>query len=153
MQSILAKTQDRIADLIRRRSLDRLQQMSQHDIDNAFYKIRFGLHNKQSIHGACPMEMLHAMLSVKRVRVCLIRVRLSNRSKWTKMAEEIRKNHPNKVKFLAKEQKEGSVKDPDVVYIVMKGDKITMASTPMPKVDNKHLVDTRMMGTKCTLNG
>ena len=43
----------------------------------------------------------------------------SNRSKWTRMAEEIRKNHPNKVKFLAKEQKEGSVKDPDVVYIVM----------------------------------
>ena len=65
-----AKTQDKIADLIGRRSLDRLKQMSQHDIDNAFYKIRFGLHNKQSIHGACPMEMLHAMLLgvFKRVR-------------------------------------------------------------------------------------
>ena len=67
--------------------------------------------NGKSTHCITPQLEAFALLTVE-----------SNRSKWTKMAEEIRKNHPNKVKFLAKEQKEGSVKDPDVVYIVMKGD-------------------------------
>ena len=58
--------------------------------------------NGKSTHCITPQLEAFALLTVE-----------SNRSKWTKMAEEIRKNHPNKVKFLAKEQKEGSVKDPD----------------------------------------
>ena len=39
-----------------------LQQLSQHRIENAMYSLRFGRHNKQGIHGACPVEMLHALL-------------------------------------------------------------------------------------------
>ena len=50
-----------------------LRNLSQQNIQNAFYKIRFGYQNKQGIHGACPMEMLHALLLgvFKYVRDCL----------------------------------------------------------------------------------
>ena len=36
--------------------------MSQHNIKNAFHKVRFEAHNEQGIHGACSMKMLHAVL-------------------------------------------------------------------------------------------
>ena len=48
--------------LITQENMLELQKLSQHCIKNCMYAIRFGLHNKQGIHGACPMEMLHALL-------------------------------------------------------------------------------------------
>lgn len=39
-----------------------LKEISQKLIDNAMYALRFGSHNEMGIHGACPMEMLHAIL-------------------------------------------------------------------------------------------
>ena len=57
-----AKTVRRINGLITQKNAYALQQMSQHMIQNCLYALRFGLHNKQGIHGACPLEMLHAIL-------------------------------------------------------------------------------------------
>jgi hypothetical protein len=56
-----AKTQKAIQKLIRKRKIDRLQEISQHQIKNAWYKCRFNLANDRGIHGACPSKMLHAM--------------------------------------------------------------------------------------------
>lgn len=42
--------------------LDALNELSQHCIDNAFYKIRFSPVNNRGIHGATLSEMLHAIL-------------------------------------------------------------------------------------------
>ena len=66
------KTKEQIQSLIEAKNDDALQKMSQHSIDNAFYPIRFGAHNNQGVHGACPMEMLHALLLgiFKYVRDC-----------------------------------------------------------------------------------
>ena len=56
------KTKKGILRMIAKNDLDALQKLSQHPIQNALYDIKFGRHNKQEIHGACPMEMLHALL-------------------------------------------------------------------------------------------
>ncbi len=60
------KTQTEIAKLVASAttaSLKKLQQMSQHYIRNAWYDVRFSLvDGGAGIHGACPSEMLHAML-------------------------------------------------------------------------------------------
>jgi hypothetical protein len=56
-----AKMQKAIQKLIRKRKIAQLQEISQHQIKNAWYKCRFNLANDQGIHGACPSEMLHAM--------------------------------------------------------------------------------------------
>ena len=47
--------------------------MSQQKIHNALYAIQFGSQNHRSIHGACPVEMLHHLLLgiFKYVRDCL----------------------------------------------------------------------------------
>ena len=55
------KTTKKIARLVHRNDADALQQLSQQNIQNAMYKIRFGSHNKQGIHGACPHEILHGI--------------------------------------------------------------------------------------------
>jgi hypothetical protein len=39
-----------------------LKQLSQQVINNATYLLRFGMHNLAGIHGATPLEMLHALL-------------------------------------------------------------------------------------------
>ena len=39
----------------------RLKKMSQHNIKNAFCKVRFEAHNEQGMHGACSMKMSHAV--------------------------------------------------------------------------------------------
>ena len=39
-----------------------LKGLSQIGVRNAFHGLRFGLHNKRGVHGACPLEMLHAIL-------------------------------------------------------------------------------------------
>ena len=36
--------------------------LSQQKIQNACYKICYGMHNSMGVHGACPMEMLHQIL-------------------------------------------------------------------------------------------
>ena len=57
-----AKRSDKIQRLVDKKDLQALKNMSQQCINNATYKLRFGLHNKCGVHGATPLEMLHAML-------------------------------------------------------------------------------------------
>jgi hypothetical protein len=47
--------------------------MSQSCVPNAFHSLRFGLHNDRGVHGACPFELLHAVLLgiFKYARDCL----------------------------------------------------------------------------------
>ena len=47
--------------LVDRRELQKLKDLSQHCIDNAWYKIHFGQHNKRGVHGGTVSEMLHAI--------------------------------------------------------------------------------------------
>ena len=54
------KTQTEIEKLVRRGDTDRLKQMSQHYLKNAWYKVRFS--NERGIHGATPSDKLHAIL-------------------------------------------------------------------------------------------
>ena len=56
------KTTAQIRALVNQKRLDDLQDLSQQYIHNACYALRFGLHNKQGVHGATPLEMLHAIL-------------------------------------------------------------------------------------------
>jgi hypothetical protein len=51
-----------IASLVEAENFDGLKQLSQQMIQNAWYKIRFHPNIGQGIHGACPSEMLHALL-------------------------------------------------------------------------------------------
>lgn len=51
-----------IKRLVERNDLQRLKELSQHPIHNAFNDIRFGLQNKRGIYGATPVEMLHGLL-------------------------------------------------------------------------------------------
>jgi hypothetical protein len=55
------KTQKEIEKLIIGGKLDKLQKISQHDIENAWYKIRFSLGNERGIHGATPSDKTHAI--------------------------------------------------------------------------------------------
>ena len=57
-----AKNKVKISQLVNSGDVEALKALSQQNIRNAFYKIRFGSHNNQEIHGACPLEMLHALL-------------------------------------------------------------------------------------------
>ena len=56
------KTVTEIKRLVDRRDLEGLKQISQLYLRNAFYKVRFNMQNDRGIHGACPSEMLHALL-------------------------------------------------------------------------------------------
>ena len=56
------RTENQIKRAVERNDAQQLKAWSQHPIDNAFHGLRFGLHNKRGIHGACPMEMLHMLL-------------------------------------------------------------------------------------------
>ena len=56
------KTKAKINGLIRHNNWQKLRELSQHNIKNALHAVRFGCHNKQEVHGACPVEMLHAIL-------------------------------------------------------------------------------------------
>ena len=66
------KTVPMIDKLIKKDDDVRLAQLSQQKINNACYKLRFGVHNTEGVHGACPLEMLHALLLgiFKYVRDC-----------------------------------------------------------------------------------
>ena len=56
-----AKTQKKIQKLVEQGKVDELQAISQHYLQNAWYKCRFNQGNDRGIHGACPSEMLHAI--------------------------------------------------------------------------------------------
>jgi hypothetical protein len=56
------KTVPMIKSLVDIKDLKALQAMSQHPFDNAFWPLRFGLHNKNGIHGAMPLDMLHTIM-------------------------------------------------------------------------------------------
>jgi hypothetical protein len=56
------KTVDMVYELVEAEDFEGLRKISQQYIQNAFYPLQFGLHNNQGIHGACPLEMLHAIL-------------------------------------------------------------------------------------------
>ena len=51
-----------IQRLVDNNDLEALKEVSQQNIQNACYKLRFGSHNTVGVHGACPMEMLHQIL-------------------------------------------------------------------------------------------
>ena len=53
------KTKPMILELIRKKQEPELKDLSQSLIWNAWYEIRFGLHNDYSIHGGTPIEMIH----------------------------------------------------------------------------------------------
>ncbi|MCA1800341.1 MAG: hypothetical protein LC650_03520, partial [Actinobacteria bacterium] len=56
------KTEPMVKKLCEEDNDEKLQQLSQIKMKNAFHGIRFGLHNKRGVHGACPWEILHAVL-------------------------------------------------------------------------------------------
>ena len=56
------KTQKEIERLVEKGDLVRLKAISQHCLQNAWYKVTFHAASNQGIHGACPSEMLHAIL-------------------------------------------------------------------------------------------
>jgi hypothetical protein len=66
------KTEPLMRRLLEQNNLAKLQELSQIPIKNAFHGLRFGLHNNRGIHGACPWELLHAILLgiFKYVRDC-----------------------------------------------------------------------------------
>ena len=66
------KTEPLLKNYYEAEMLDKLRQLSQISAENAFHGLRFGLHNNRGVHGACPFEMLHAVLLgvFKYVRDC-----------------------------------------------------------------------------------
>jgi hypothetical protein len=57
-----SKTPKEIQRLVNKGKLDQLRAISQQNIQNAWYNVRFHTATEQGIHGACPSEMLHAIL-------------------------------------------------------------------------------------------
>ena len=66
------KTVPQLQELQRAHDVEALKKLSQQPIENAFHSLRFGLQNNRGIHGACPLEMLHALLlgMFMRLREC-----------------------------------------------------------------------------------
>jgi hypothetical protein len=56
------KEEEKLKKLYERKQWDKLKEMSQNPVENAFHGLRFGMHNRRGIHGACPLDMLHAIL-------------------------------------------------------------------------------------------
>ncbi len=57
------KTKTMITELVEDNNKVALKEISQQYLPmNAWYKVRFGLHNDRNIHGATPIEILHAVL-------------------------------------------------------------------------------------------
>ena len=56
------KTPEQIQKLVDKGDIAGLKAISQQCIDNAWYEVVFHKANNQGIHGACPSEMLHAIL-------------------------------------------------------------------------------------------
>jgi hypothetical protein len=58
------KTVTAINNLIQNKDTVGLQEMSQQIIENACYKLRFGAHNDEGVHGSCPVKILHMSVIV-----------------------------------------------------------------------------------------
>ena len=56
------KEEEHLKKLLRRKKWEELQKLSQIGVQNAFHGVRFGKQNERGIHGACPLDMLHAIL-------------------------------------------------------------------------------------------
>ena len=56
------KTETEISKLVEAGNLAKLQLISQQCINNAWHKVTFHQANDRGTHGACPSEMLHALL-------------------------------------------------------------------------------------------
>jgi hypothetical protein len=56
------KRETMLKRLFEQNNAQRLKELSQICTKNAFHGLRFGLHNDRGIHGACPWELLHAIL-------------------------------------------------------------------------------------------
>ena len=56
------KTEPMMKRLYEKGEVEKLRKMSQNCVPNAFHGLRFGLHNDRGVHGACPFELLHAVL-------------------------------------------------------------------------------------------
>ena len=56
------KNETMLQRLFETNNAQKLKDLSQICIKNAFHGLRFGLHNNRGIHGACPWELLHAIL-------------------------------------------------------------------------------------------
>eukprot|EP00957_Ditylum_brightwellii_P123108 9386661-Ditylum_brightwellii.AAC.1 len=54
--------QAKIQKLVNRGQEDKLKAISQHYLENAWYKVAFHESNSMGIHGACPSKILHALL-------------------------------------------------------------------------------------------
>jgi hypothetical protein len=63
-----------IKSLIDKEDVEGLTSMSKQQIKIAWHPIRFGAHNNEGVHGATPLEMLHALLLgiFKYVRDCFL---------------------------------------------------------------------------------
>ena len=81
------KTIKMIQRLVKSQDDDGLKELSQQMIDNALYPLRFGAHNGEGPHSACPLEMLHALLLgiFKYVRDCFF----TQIGESSKIADEI----------------------------------------------------------------
>jgi hypothetical protein len=55
------KTEPLLKKLFEQNNAQKLQKLSQICINNAFHDLGFGLHNDRGIHGAYPIEILHAV--------------------------------------------------------------------------------------------
>lgn len=56
------KTVSEIKKLVEKADINRLRELSQTYLKNAFYNVRFSEGNDYGIHGCCPSELLHAFL-------------------------------------------------------------------------------------------
>ena len=81
------KSEPYLKELLDNNKADKLKELSQIGITNCFHGLRFGCHNKRGIHGACPWELLHAILLgiFKYVRDCFF----AQVGKDSKTAQEI----------------------------------------------------------------
>jgi hypothetical protein len=55
------KTEPLLKKLFEQNNAPKLKKLSQICIQNSFHDLWFGLHNDRAIHGACPLEILHAV--------------------------------------------------------------------------------------------
>ena len=81
------KNPEQIQKLVDKQDIEGLKAISQQCIQNAWYEVGFHRANNRGIHGACPSEMLHAILlgAFKHVRESFF----EHMGKSSQMAEDI----------------------------------------------------------------
>lgn len=81
------KTQKQIQKMCEKGEVEKLRAISQSCIRNAWYRVTFHHANDRGIHGACPSEMLHAILLG--IFKYLRNIFFDNCGKTTQLAEDI----------------------------------------------------------------